>query len=46
MLNIAPPSANDDSDDDTDTYDGCPIITMHDLPVELGNLIEALYDGP
>ncbi|KAH8825220.1 hypothetical protein DL96DRAFT_1612366 [Flagelloscypha sp. PMI_526] len=25
--------------------DGCPMVVLHDLPCELGNLIKALYDG-
>ena len=29
-----------------DLFEGCHIITMHDLPGELANLILALYDGP
>jgi len=26
-------------------FDGCQVVTMHDIPVELSNLIKALYDG-
>jgi len=30
----------------TETYEGCLVIHMHDLPSELSNLVKALYDGP
>ncbi|KAI0345877.1 hypothetical protein BDW22DRAFT_1353483 [Trametopsis cervina] len=31
---------------DSETIEQCPVIRMHDIPVELSNLIKALYDGP
>ncbi|KAK7469378.1 hypothetical protein VKT23_003853 [Stygiomarasmius scandens] len=30
----------------TETIEGCQVVPMWDIPVELGNLIGALYDGP
>ncbi|THV03870.1 hypothetical protein K435DRAFT_240345 [Dendrothele bispora CBS 962.96] len=30
----------------SETIEGCQIVPMWDIPVELGNLIRALYDGP
>ncbi|RDB17968.1 hypothetical protein Hypma_000780 [Hypsizygus marmoreus] len=30
---------------DLETYEGCQIVRVYDLPSELGNLITALYDG-
>ncbi|KDQ62527.1 hypothetical protein JAAARDRAFT_121290 [Jaapia argillacea MUCL 33604] len=29
----------------SETFDGCPVVRMHDIPLELSNLIQALYDG-
>jgi hypothetical protein len=26
-------------------WEGCQVVPMYDLPVELSNLIKALYDG-
>lgn len=31
---------------DTDSVECCPVVRMYDLPLELSNLIKALYDGP
>ncbi|KAF9049531.1 hypothetical protein BDZ89DRAFT_1057420 [Hymenopellis radicata] len=28
-----------------DNVDGCQVVTMHDIPVDLSNLVKALYDG-
>ncbi|KAI0702262.1 hypothetical protein BC835DRAFT_1404355 [Cytidiella melzeri] len=29
-----------------ENFEQCPVVRMHDVPVELSNLIKALYDGP
>ncbi|KAL1760436.1 hypothetical protein FB107DRAFT_203028 [Schizophyllum commune] len=31
---------------EAEMLDGCQVVVMHDLPLELGHLIKALYDGP
>jgi hypothetical protein len=31
--------------DGIESFEGCQVVMMHDLPVELSNLIKALYDG-
>lgn len=31
---------------EAEVLDGCQVVVMHDLPLELGHLIKALYDGP
>ena len=28
------------------TLDGCPVICLHDSPVDVESLLYALYDGP
>ena len=33
------------SQSDMESLDNCPVVRMHDLPVELSHLIKALYDG-
>lgn len=40
MFELPPPSQSD-----VETVDDCPLVRMYDLPVELSNLIKALYDG-
>jgi hypothetical protein len=35
-----PSSENDDM-----YFDGCQVVRMYDLPIELSNLLKALYDG-
>lgn len=32
--------------DATELLEGCQVVVMYDSPVELANLISALYDGP
>ena len=29
-----------------ESLEHCPVVRLHDVPVELSNLISALYDGP
>lgn len=29
-----------------ETYEGCQVVSMGDPPLELSNLVKALYDGP
>ncbi|KAI0087708.1 hypothetical protein BDY19DRAFT_892287 [Irpex rosettiformis] len=29
-----------------ESFEHCPVVRLHDIPVELSNLIKALYDGP
>jgi len=41
MFELPQPSAGSD----VETLDDCPVIRMYDIPVELGNLIKALYDA-
>lgn len=31
---------------DTETVEQCSVLRMHDIPIELSNLVKALYDGP
>ncbi|KAG6843930.1 hypothetical protein H0H87_011621 [Tephrocybe sp. NHM501043] len=42
MLDFPQPSSLTESE----TFDGCQVVEMHDLPADLSNLITALYDGP
>ena len=30
---------------DAESLEKCPVVYMHDIPVELSNIIKALYDG-
>lgn len=39
MFEVAEPPPNSESSDQ------CPMVYMHDVPVELSNIIKALYDG-
>lgn len=39
MFEVAQPSSGSES------YESCPVVRMYDLPIELSNLIKALYDG-
>ncbi|KAI0061694.1 hypothetical protein BV25DRAFT_1907920 [Artomyces pyxidatus] len=41
MFDIPPPT----SGDEIEMLDGCPMVRMYDIPIELSNLIKALYDG-
>jgi hypothetical protein len=38
MFEIAQPPASE-------SLERCPVVYMHDIPVELSNIIKALYDG-
>lgn len=40
MFQLPPPSQSD-----VETVDDCQLVRMYDLPIELSNLIKALYDG-
>lgn len=41
MFQLPPPAA----EDDLETIDGCQVVRMYDLPVDLSALIKTLYDG-
>lgn len=41
MFRIPQPSP----DQVVESYDGCQIVCVYDLPSELANLVTALYDG-
>ncbi|KAJ4481977.1 hypothetical protein J3R30DRAFT_3656143 [Lentinula aciculospora] len=45
MFEFPQPDAISDSDDGASRYEGCQVIVMHDIPIELSNLVKALYDG-
>jgi len=32
-------------DNEVSRYEGCQVLSMYDIPIELSNLIKALYDG-
>jgi hypothetical protein len=36
----------DARDDHLREYDGCPVVHLHDIAEDVGNLLTALYDGP
>ncbi|KAF5360451.1 hypothetical protein D9756_004813 [Leucocoprinus leucothites] len=40
MLNVPQPEAK------AEDYEGCQVVCMYDNPIELANLVKALYDGP
>ena len=33
-------------DDELKEHDGCPVVHLHDVAEDVGNLLTALYDGP
>ncbi|KAL4250626.1 hypothetical protein ABKN59_005374 [Abortiporus biennis] len=43
MFDVPQPPAG--TGESVETLDSCPVVRMFDLPVELGNLIKALYDA-
>ncbi|KAF9071185.1 hypothetical protein BDP27DRAFT_1291582 [Rhodocollybia butyracea] len=48
MFELPQPDTLDDNDNDNEVswYEGCQVISMYDIPIELSNLVKALYDGP
>ncbi|KAJ3904607.1 hypothetical protein F5879DRAFT_989066 [Lentinula edodes] len=45
MFELPQPDTMYDNDNDASRYEGCQVITMYDIPIELSNLVKALYDG-
>ncbi|KAJ3715497.1 hypothetical protein FB446DRAFT_762104 [Lentinula raphanica] len=45
MFELLQPDAMYDNDDEATRYEGCQVVTMYDIPIELSNLVKALYDG-
>ncbi|KAI0310313.1 hypothetical protein OF83DRAFT_1178679 [Amylostereum chailletii] len=40
------PSASGSAQAESETFEGCPLVRLHDDPTDLANLLTALYDGP
>ncbi|KIK57173.1 hypothetical protein GYMLUDRAFT_46418 [Collybiopsis luxurians FD-317 M1] len=47
MFELSQPDTTYDNDNDNELsrYEGCQVISMYDIPIELSNLVKALYDG-
>ncbi|KAJ3994534.1 hypothetical protein F5050DRAFT_465556 [Lentinula boryana] len=45
MFELPQPDAMYDNDSEVSRYEGCQVIVMYDIPIELSNLVKALYDG-